>query len=80
MTDTPRAYSMGRGRTERCEGNWSPGAVTFSVDGHAYETRTPADTHGIKWVFDHPIHLIMNLAVGGYWPGDPNGNTQFRSP
>ncbi|WP_269856047.1 family 16 glycosylhydrolase [Streptomyces sp. RPT161] len=54
--------------------------MTFSVDGHAYETRTPADTHGIKWVFDHPIYLIMNLAVGGYWLGDANGNTQFRSP
>ncbi len=57
--------------------DWSPGAVTFSVDGHAYETRTPADTHGNKWVFNHPFYLIMNLAVGGYWPGDPNGSTRF---
>ncbi|MDF3294359.1 glycoside hydrolase family 16 protein [Streptomyces silvisoli] len=57
--------------------DWSPRAVTFSVDGHVYETRTPADTHGNKWAFDHPFYLIMNLAVGGYWPGDPNGSTQF---
>ncbi|MFD2420831.1 glycoside hydrolase family 16 protein [Amycolatopsis pigmentata] len=57
--------------------DWSPNAVTFSVDGQAYETRTPADTNGNQWVFDHPFYIILNLAVGGDWPGDPDGNTQF---
>jgi beta-glucanase (GH16 family) len=28
-------------------------------------------------VFDHPHFLILNLAVGGYWPGDPDGSTPF---
>ena len=57
--------------------DWSPNSITWSVDGNAYETRTPADLNGNRWVFDHPFYIIMNLAVGGYWPGDPDGSTSF---
>ncbi|TDP94024.1 beta-glucanase (GH16 family) [Labedaea rhizosphaerae] len=57
--------------------DWSPNQIVWSVDGNAYETRTPADLNGNQWVFDHPFYLIMNFAVGGYWPGDPDGSTQF---
>ncbi|GAA4536825.1 glycoside hydrolase family 16 protein [Amycolatopsis samaneae] len=57
--------------------DWAPGSIRWSVDGKVYQTRTPADVHGNKWVFDHPFYLLLNLAVGGYWPGDPNGSTQF---
>ncbi|PFG50904.1 beta-glucanase (GH16 family) [Amycolatopsis sulphurea] len=57
--------------------DWTGGKIVWSVDGQAYQTRTPADLHGNRWVFDHPFFLILNLAVGGDWPGDPDGNTQF---
>jgi beta-glucanase (GH16 family) len=57
--------------------DWSPNSITWSVDGNAYQTRTPADLGGRQWVFDHPFFLILNLAVGGYWPGDPDGGTPF---
>jgi beta-glucanase (GH16 family) len=57
--------------------DWSPNSITWSVDGNAYQTRTPADLNGNRWVFDHPFYVIMNLAVGGYWPGDPDGSTTF---
>lgn len=57
--------------------DWSPEAIVFSVDGNAYETRTPADVGNNTWVFDHSFYLILNLAVGGSWPGDPDGNTSF---
>ncbi|MCQ4079064.1 glycoside hydrolase family 16 protein [Streptomyces sp. RB6PN25] len=57
--------------------DWSPNSVSFSVDGNVYETRTPADVGSNKWVFDHPFYIILNLAVGGYWPGDPDSSTQF---
>jgi beta-glucanase (GH16 family) len=57
--------------------DWAPNSLTFSVDGNVYQTRTPADTAGRQWVFDHPFYLIVNLAVGGYWPGDPDGGTVF---
>jgi len=51
--------------------------LVWSVDGNVYQTRTPADLNGNRWVFDHPHFLILNLAVGGYWPGDPDGSTPF---
>jgi len=57
--------------------DWSPNSITWSVDGTSYETRTPADAGGNKWVFDHPFFLILNLAVGGDWPGSPDGSTSF---
>ncbi|MFF4248461.1 family 16 glycosylhydrolase [Streptomyces sp. NPDC001822] len=57
--------------------DWAPGSITWSVDGTVYQRRTPADLNGNAWVFDKPFFLILNLAVGGYWPGDPDGSTSF---
>ncbi|MEV0069993.1 MULTISPECIES: glycoside hydrolase family 16 protein [unclassified Amycolatopsis] len=57
--------------------DWSPNKIVWTVDGNVYQTRTPADLNGNRWVYDHNFFIIMNLAVGGYWPGDPNGSTQF---
>lgn len=57
---------------------WGPAAIRFYVDGNLYETRTPSDLPaGTKWVFDHPFFIIVNLAVGGDWPGSPDATTQF---
>jgi beta-glucanase (GH16 family) len=57
---------------------WEPSAIRFYVDGNLYETRTPADLPaGTKWAFDHPFFVIVNLAVGGDWPGNPDATTQF---
>jgi beta-glucanase (GH16 family) len=57
--------------------DWAPDAVTFSVDGNQYQRRTPADTRGNAWVFNRPYFLILNLAVGGNWPGAPDAGTVF---
>lgn len=57
--------------------DWAPDRITWSVDGVAYRTVTPADTGGDPWVFNHPFFLILNVAVGGNWPGYPDGSTQF---
>jgi beta-glucanase (GH16 family) len=57
---------------------WEPKAVRWYVDGKLYETRTPADLPaGAKWVYDHPFFIILNLAVGGAWPGGPDPTTAF---
>ncbi len=57
---------------------WSPTALRWYVDNHLYETRTPADLPtGTTWVYNHPFFLILNLAVGGQWPGDPAASTRF---
>ncbi|MGW2657060.1 RICIN domain-containing protein [Streptomyces sp. NPDC001478] len=57
--------------------DWAPDSISWSVDGTVYQRRTPADTAGRTWVFNKPFFLILNLAVGGYWPGDPDGGTTF---
>jgi beta-glucanase (GH16 family) len=55
---------------------WEPEAIRFYVDDHLYATRTPADLpKGSKWVYDHPFFLLLNVAVGGGWPGNPDATT-----
>ena len=57
---------------------WSPQQVQFSVDGQAYHTLTPASLpQGARWVFDQPFFLLLNVAVGGSWPGNPDATTVF---
>ncbi len=57
--------------------DWSPNLIVWYVDGNEYQRRTPADLGGDRWVFDHNFFMIMNVAVGGYWPGYPDGSTTF---
>jgi beta-glucanase (GH16 family) len=57
---------------------WEPDAIRLYVDDHLYSTRTRADLRpGWKWTFDHPFFLILNVAVGGDWPGSPDASTVF---
>ena len=57
---------------------WQPKRIEFSVDGAVYKRITPADLpQGAAWVFDHPFFLLLNLAVGGRWPGNPDASTRF---
>jgi beta-glucanase (GH16 family) len=57
---------------------WEKESVEFEVDGHVYKRITPADLPaGASWVYGHPFFLILNLAVGGNWPGYPDATTRF---
>ncbi len=57
---------------------WAPDVVRFYLDGALYETRTSNDVPtGDKWVYDHPFFVILNVAVGGNFPGNPNASTTF---
>jgi beta-glucanase (GH16 family) len=57
---------------------WEPGVVRFYVDQEWYATFTPSRLpSGMKWVFDHPFYIILNVAVGGDWPGPPDSTTAF---
>lgn len=57
---------------------WEANAFRWYVDGHLYQTQT-------QWTgvapypapFDQRFHLLLNLAVGGNWPGNPNASTVF---
>ncbi|PZE64082.1 glycoside hydrolase family 16 protein [Curtobacterium sp. MCBD17_021] len=57
--------------------DWRPGSISWSVDGATYRTITPTDTNGDPWVFDKPFFVILNVAVGGGWPGSPDATTRF---
>jgi beta-glucanase (GH16 family) len=57
---------------------WSPGMIQFYVDDPAniFYVQDATDLpEGGEWVFDHPFFLVMNLAVGGDWPGNPDATT-----
>jgi beta-glucanase (GH16 family) len=57
---------------------WEQNVVRFYVDDILYGTKTPADTpSGARWAYDHPFYLLLNVAVGGAWPGVPDGATVF---
>jgi beta-glucanase (GH16 family) len=57
---------------------WAPNSVKFFLDSTLYQTRTPADLPaGSKWVYNHSFFMILNVAVGGQWPGSPDASTTF---
>ncbi|HEY7615682.1 MAG TPA: glycoside hydrolase family 16 protein [Terriglobales bacterium] len=57
---------------------WEPERIRFYVDNDNYANRTPADLPaGEKWVFDRPFFMLLNVAVGGDWPGNPDTTTVF---
>ena len=57
---------------------WEPGTIRFYVDSNLYATFTQSQwPAGGTWVFDHPFFLILNVAVGGDWPGSPDATTVF---
>lgn len=60
---------------------WTADGMRWSVDGHIYHTRTKAGMASIgkTWIFDHPVYVILNLAVGGMYDGNPDSSTQFPS-
>lgn len=57
---------------------WAPNDIKFFLDEHLIAERTPADLPaGAHWAFDHPFFLLLNVAVGGNWPGSPDATTVF---
>ncbi|MDE3104253.1 MAG: glycoside hydrolase family 16 protein [Acidobacteriota bacterium] len=57
---------------------WAPNDLRFFLDDHLIVERTPADLPaGATWVYNRPFFLILNVAVGGGWPGNPDQTTRF---
>ncbi|MCK2244637.1 MULTISPECIES: family 16 glycosylhydrolase [unclassified Crossiella] len=57
---------------------WGPGEINWFVDGRHYHRVTPDDLpSGAPWAFDKPFFMLLNLAVGGVWPGSPDASTRF---
>jgi len=56
--------------------DWLEDKIDFYLDGEKYHTFENTGNGWEEWPFDHPFHLILNIAVGGNWGGsqgiDPN--------
>jgi beta-glucanase (GH16 family) len=58
--------------------DWWPNSVQISFDGTAYASFAPEDlAPAHPWLFDKPYYVILNLAVGGDWPGTPSPALPF---
>lgn len=65
---------------------WAPGSVQYYIDNpsNVYASFTPASLSGLSgavWPFDagQSNFIILNLAIGGSWPGPPDQTTPFPS-
>jgi beta-glucanase (GH16 family) len=57
---------------------WDTTRISFYVDDEEspYYVVERTDFPGV-WVFDHPFYILLNVAVGGLWPGNPGSSTHF---
>ncbi len=56
---------------------WEPNEIRWYFDDVLYSTKKNTDVTPHKWPFDQNFHMILNLAIGGEWPGPPDDNTTF---
>ena len=58
---------------------WEHGEIRWYVDGELFLTQTDwfSKDQGFPAPFDQRFHMILNVAVGGNWPGSPDANTVF---
>lgn len=54
---------------------WTPQKLSFYLDDQNFLTLTKLELGDseAEWPFDQPFWMILNLAVGGSWGGDPSG-------
>ncbi len=60
---------------------WDSKGITFELDGQTVFVASKATVEASRgpWVFDHPFYVILNLAVGGDFPGPVDATTPFPS-
>lgn len=56
---------------------WEANEIRWYIDDYLYSTKKTSDLGSERWPFDQRFHFILNLAVGGNWPGSPDGSTVF---
>jgi beta-glucanase (GH16 family) len=56
---------------------WDVNEIRWYLDGIQYATRTRGELDPDPWRFDRNFHLILNCAVGGWFPGFPDATSVF---
>lgn len=57
--------------------DWKQDEIKLYIDNNLYLTVTKADLGSNPYPFNAPFFFIFNVAVGGNWPGSPDGTTTF---
>ena len=57
--------------------DWDENGITWLLDDQPFYTIDNAVTGSQPYPFDNPFFFIMNIAVGGQWPGYPDATTEF---
>lgn len=58
--------------------DWSPDKINFLIDDIMYFSFSNDNKNDYKtWPFNQRFHLLLNVAVGGNWPGSPDNTTVF---
>ncbi|KAK0636743.1 secreted glucosidase [Bombardia bombarda] len=63
---------------DRTTGNWQTESITWYMDGQQFQQIKGSQINNWNvWstLIYSPMFFILNVAVGGNWPGYPNGNT-----
>jgi beta-glucanase (GH16 family) len=56
---------------------WDDKEINWFFDDVAFHKVTRSQVNANIYPFDSPFFLLMNVAVGGSWPGNPDGTTTF---
>ena len=56
---------------------WEQDKIVWLLDDVQFHQITPASLGSAAYPFNQNFFFIFNVAVGGNWPGDPNGTTNF---
>jgi beta-glucanase (GH16 family) len=56
---------------------WEMDEIRWYIDDVLYTSVKRSQLAPNPWPFDSRFHIILNLAVGGNWPGNPNSSTVF---
>jgi beta-glucanase (GH16 family) len=56
---------------------WEPNEIRWYVDGQLYSSKTNWQSHvgPFPAPYNQEFHIILNVAVGGSWPGSPDETT-----
>lgn len=57
--------------------DWTPSGITWLLDDQPFYSVDNAVTGSQPYPFDNPFFFILNIAVGGQWPGYPDATTAF---
>ena len=80
-TQISRSFSLDEGKFSEqfhvFSLEWKENEIQWLIDGNLFSTVRKSDLGTSQYPFNEPFYLLINLAVGGNWPGAPDADTYF---